>query len=209
MANPQMARKFDFSNSFESNERGMVAARDFTLADIESARAEAFKEGVAAGAEEQRAATEHLAAESLQAIGQRLGDLRGHLDGLRNEIESQALEAVLVISRKLLPHFVEKHGTEEIEGLVRDCLSAVYDEPRVVIRAQDSVLDHVKARLEDLIASSGFSGKVVLLADHAIGLEDCRIEWADGGTERSTSRLWQDIETTIARALGRDVDSGS
>lgn len=209
MANLDMAKKFDFSNSFDSNERGMVAARDFTLADMERAKGEAFEEGRAAGAAEQRAASEHASAVALDAISARLRDLFGHLDALRSNIESEALEAVFAITQKLVPHFVEKHGTEEIEGLVRECLSSVYDEPRVVIRAHDAILDHIKSRLEDLVSTSGFGGKVVLFADPTIGPQDCRIEWADGGTERNAARLWQDIEATIARALGRDITTAS
>lgn len=185
----------------------MVAARDFTLADMERTKTDAFTEGKAAGAAEQRSSSEHASAVALEAISRRLNDLTGHLDILRSEIEAQALEAVFAITQKLVPHFVEKHGTEEIEGLVRECLSTVYDEPRVVIRARDEILEHIKSRLDELISSSGFGGKVVLFADPSIGAQDCRVEWADGGTERNTDRLWRDIEATIARALGREINA--
>lgn len=198
------AKRFNFKNSFDIGERGMAAARDFTMADMEKARADGFAEGKAAGAEEQRATIEQAAATALSRIGERLGALGAEMEALKARTETEALEAVLTIARKLVPHYAEAHGLAEIEGMVRDCLSAVYDEPRVVIRAQDAVLDHVKSRLEELISASGFGGKAVLFADQSLGAADCRVEWADGGAERDVERLWQEIDANISRFLGRE-----
>jgi flagellar assembly protein FliH len=203
MQDVNAAKKFDFRNSFDSNERGMVSARDFTLADLEKARAESFEKGKKEGAVEARASIEHATATALGAIGSRLGELRQDMDAVQQALETEALEAVLSIACKLVPHYAEAHGVSEIEGIVRECLTAVYDEPRVVIRAKDAILDHIKLRLDELIASSGFGGKIVLFADPTLGDTDCRIEWADGGTERDTKRLWQEIEDNITRFLGR------
>jgi flagellar assembly protein FliH len=209
MSRLNVARKFDFSNSFDSNERGIVAARDFTQADIDRAHAEGFQEGHAAGVTEQENTINHAAATALETLVAQFTEMREQLDVLRDETETQALAAVLAISGKLLPHYLKEHGTEEIEGIVRDCLSTVYDEPRVVIRAQESVLEHLKERLDGLVSSSGFGGKVVLFADATLAPHDCRVEWADGGTERDTKRLWQDIENSISRVLGRETESES
>lgn len=207
MSSLQAAKKFDFSNSFDANERGMVAARDFTLADLERAKKEAFEQGRLAGIQQQSETIDQSVAVAAEAIAARLHELGESIAQLRGESEAEAMEAVLAIAQKLVPHYVREHGTEEIAGIVRDCLGAVYDEPRVVIRAQDSVLDQLKGRLDELIAASGFGGKVVLFADPALSPHDCRIEWADGGTERNSQRLWQEIEATILRALGRDQDT--
>jgi flagellar assembly protein FliH len=204
MSDATAAKKYNFRNSFDANERGMVAARDFTLADMEKARVESFAEGKVAGAEEARASLAQATANALDAIGSGLRDLRADMDSIRSSLEAEAVDSVLSIARKLVPHYARTHGMDEIEGVVRECLASVYDEPRVVVRASDTVLDQIKANLDGLIASSGFGGKVVLFADPTLSESDCRIEWADGGTERDMSRLWQDIEDNISRILGRD-----
>lgn len=200
-------KKYNFKDSFDSNERGIVTARDFTLEDMEVARSESLAEGKALGMAEARETIEQNAANALGTIGTRLSELSVEIENLKSRIESEALESVLCIARKLLPHYAETHGLDEIEGITRDCLTAVYDEPRIVIRAHETVLDHIKGRLDDLITTSGFSGKAVLFADQSLGLADCRIEWADGGTERDIQRLWCEIEENISRFLDREVKS--
>lgn len=209
MTKMSVAKKFDFSNSFDGGERGMVSARDFTLADIEKARAEAYEEGKAAGATQERATIEQASADALATIGKRLEALAGDLAHLRTEIETEALQAVLNITRKLVPHYAKAHGLEEIEGMVRECLTAVYDEPRVVIRAHESVLEHLKPRLDNVITSTGFGGKVVLFVDESLSESDCRVEWADGGAERDIARLWQEVESSISRFLAREAPTGT
>ena len=46
---------------------------------------------------------------------------------------------------------------------------------------------------------AGFSGRVVVVAEARIGPADARIEWADGGVERNTEQVWQEIEAIIER----------
>lgn len=204
-----VAKKFDFTNSFDAGDRGMVAARDFTLADMEKARAEAYEKGVAAGKAHERATIEQASATALATVAKRLATLSGELTTLKTTIENEALEAVLGITRKLVPHYAKIHGLDEVEGMTRECLTAVYDEPRVVIRAHEAVLDHIKSRLDDLIASTGFGGKVVLFTDESLAESDCRVEWADGGAERDVARLWHDVEQSISRFLDRDSRTGT
>lgn len=198
------AKKYDFANSFDTNERGLIAARDFTLADMEKARAEGFEAGHAAGAATERASIEHAAANALARIDTGLSMLMTELTAAKERLERESLETVLQIARKLMPHYVKMHGIAEIEGIVRDCLNAVYEEPRIVIRARETILAHLNDRLDALLGSSGFNGKVVMFADPALPEDHCRVEWADGGAERDISRLWREIEENISRFLDHE-----
>jgi len=209
MSETDAVKRYNFRNSFDANDQGVTAARDFTAEDMDKARAEAFAEGRAAGSAEERASIEQAAAGSLKQIGDRLTALAGATEALKAEIETEALDAVLTIARKLVPHYAKTHGLEEMEGVIRECLSTVYDEPRIVVRAEESVLDHIKSRLDDMITASGFTGKVVLFTDQALKPGDCRVEWADGGTERDVEHLWQSVDETISRFLGRNPDPES
>ena len=47
----------------------------------------------------------------------------------------------------------------------------------------------------------GFDGKIVILAEDGMVDGDCRLEWADGGVERSAAKLSAQIETAVHRAL--------
>ncbi|MBX6322342.1 MAG: flagellar assembly protein FliH, partial [Rhodospirillaceae bacterium] len=67
------------------------------------------------------------------------------------------------------------------------------------VRLHDSLLDPLRERLDAVAAGAGFEGRIVILADPAMPVGDCRVEWADGGIERDTDRLWRDIEAALAR----------
>ena len=51
-----------------------------------------------------------------------------------------------------------------------------------------------------LSAQSGYEGKIVLIAEEALLPGDARVEWADGGAERDSARLWRQIDEIVARA---------
>ena len=82
-----------------------------------------------------------------------------------------------------------------------DCLHRVLDEPRIVFRVADDLLDNLSGRIDAMARQAGFHGKVVLLADSGLGASDCRIEWADGGAERDMTRFWAEIDETAKRAV--------
>lgn len=200
-------KRYNFRNSFDTNEKGVTVARDFTVEDLDKARAEGFEEGRTAGIAEERASIEQAGTSCLKQIGDGLAQLAMDTTALKAGVEADALDTVLTIARKLVPHYAKTHALDEMEGVIRECLANVYDEPRIVVRAEESVLDHIKSRLDDMITAAGFSGKVVLFGDRTLAPGDCRVEWADGGTERDVERLWQDVDDTISRFLGREPDA--
>lgn len=209
MSDSNLAKKFRFGNSFDISERGMVAARDFTLADVELAKQKSFEEGKVAGAAEQREQTEHLIATAIGNVAQRMASLESGLTAVKSRVEIEALETVTAIAKKLLPAYAAAHGFEEIKSILHDCLCSVYDEPRIAVRVHDSVLEDLRSQVDGIIAASGFTGKVVLFPDPSLTPSDCRVEWADGGTERDTQRLWREIESSIESFLSTSTKAGA
>ena len=59
-----------------------------------------------------------------------------------------------------------------------------------MLRVNDALFDALQRRLAAIAQANGYAGKIVLLADDALAPGDGRIEWADGGAERDTRRLW-------------------
>lgn len=194
-------KKFDFNNSFDATERGMVAARDFTMDDIEAARNEGFELGREAGLRESKESIEHALGIAIEGVRRDLGSMTQALERLRHDLERRSIETVLAICRKLAPSLAAHFGLSDIENTIRQCMSAVYDEPRIVIRAHEDTISYLEARLEDLKAQSGFNGRVVLYSDDAITRTDCRVEWADGGAERNLEKLFEEIEKSVSTVL--------
>jgi flagellar assembly protein FliH len=106
-----------------------------------------------------------------------------------------------VLLHKAVPASGRKAPLLEIEALLSDCLREAFDEPRLVLRVADSLFEPLQQRLAAITGAAGFAGKVVLLADEALGPGDARVEWAEGGAERDQRRLMHDIDGALARAL--------
>lgn len=180
----------------------------FSQEDIDAARDEGYRAGHAEGLEtgraEATAAAEQANADALDRLGQRLDELSTQVRGASEQRSSESLEVALTLVRKLFPALTRRHGQAEIETLIVESLERLREEPRVVVRVADAQLDTLRERIDGLAAKSGFAGKVVLLSDEDLAPGDARADWADGGAERDTARVWREIENAAARALGAD-----
>ncbi|MEX2008727.1 MAG: FliH/SctL family protein [Dongiaceae bacterium] len=211
----QASEKYLFDSSFDDEAGDANAAATpaaaarihYDAADLAAARDEGFAAGAAAGAAEARATIERTTADGLTAIVARLKSLYDRQAEAAEHSVRGAVGTAIAIVRKLHPELARRHGLVEIEGLLSRTLETLRDEPRLVVRVADGLLDPLRDRLDDMTRTTGFEGRLVLLADAAITSGDCRIEWADGGVERDAASLWRDIETAWRRGLG-GVDDG-
>ena len=118
----------------------------------------------------------------------------------RHEAETrEAVKAAAEIVRRLLPALGKREAVNEVETLISDCLSRLHDEPRLVVRVSDDLMDPIRQRIDALAGASGFAGRTILLADAALKSGDARVEWADGGVDRDVGAIWREIEGAIQR----------
>lgn len=180
-------------------------AAAFTQADLDAARAEGHQagreEGLEAGRNDAAAAADRALAEALETLGTELSTLRGALEAAGEQRSREAAEVALKLVGKLFPALARRHGLNEAEAVVVDALERMREEPRVVVRAGDALVEKLRQRVDGIAERCGFSGKVVLLGDDALGDGDVRVEWADGGAERDTARLWQEVEAALRHAF--------
>ena len=206
-------RKFLFDVSFDDAASGGSTAEPevqeeappppptYNEDELDAARAEAHASGYAAGETAERGRSERLAAEAVAALIGRLDVLADDISAISAAAERRATEIGLAVARKLVPDLLRREGAGEIEAVIRASMRDMFEEPRIVLRVSDGVLDLVKARADAIAGESGFDGRIVILAEEGMVDGDCRIEWADGGVERSAARLSAQIETAVNRAL--------
>jgi flagellar assembly protein FliH len=116
-------------------------------------------------------------------------------------IHRDAVALMQAIVRKVAPSLARRAALDEVAAFTLNCLREALDEPRVVLRVPDALFEAVQRDVAPLASSTGFAGKLVIIADDAMPPCDCRVEWADGGAERDFARVWQDIDAAIARTL--------
>lgn len=171
----------------------------FSAEELEAAKTAAYAEGEAAG----RAAAygEHQQAleRALQAIAAKLSQLASAEERAQLVARTEAVELAVAIARKLAGRLIERQPLEQIEALVLGCMDDMRDEPRLVVRAAESVIQLLDQRVDQLVAQSGFGGKLVLVPDETMAPTDCRIDWADGSAERRQTNLEQEVDQAVER----------
>ncbi len=196
------SQRFLFETSFDTE---AVAARDepaeptVSIAEIESARQEAYADGEAAGRQE---AVNGLEKQLLNGLGRLVEQMTALADDqarYQDGVTQRSVQLALKAIRKLFPALAERDGLVEIETVLADCLREARAEPKIVVRVAEALVDPLQERIVALTASTGHAGEVSVLADASLELADCRVEWAEGGAERVVQQMWQEFEAATQR----------
>lgn len=185
-------------------------APTFTEEDLQVVREAAYDEGMRNGQAEAMATTEHQMSEAMTRIAAAMASLGQAQEEAADANQRVAARVAMAVLKKVLPAACEQHAFEEVVRTVQECFAHVLDEPRIIVRVDQDLVDPVRDKLESVAGLHGFEGRVVVQADPRLGRGDCRVEWADGGAERDQARLLADIEAAVERSLapavGRPAD---
>ncbi|NDE90226.1 MAG: hypothetical protein EB059_03685 [Alphaproteobacteria bacterium] len=160
----------------QSHDQGFVAGKEAAMRDLKN--------------------HQHEILANIQLIFERMADevWKGSA-----EKKQASGEIALAIARKIIPDFIRKNGVQEITAAVESCVTDMINEPRMVLRISDAQFDDVSREINALTARIGYAGKMIILADSTLTENDCRLEWADGGMERSVNLTWSEIERQLHR----------
>jgi flagellar assembly protein FliH len=188
-------QKFQFADlDLERQMEEAEARRRFNEEDLALAESEAEARGHAAGHAEAMASIEAATARILPDILAAAQELADEQARQKKYIEAEAIRLTRMVAGKVLPVFAASQAYSEIEALITACLADRPEEPRIVIRLPEILLERVEARLAALIGKTGFAGKPVLLADPALSETQARVEWANGGADWDYTAQLNEIE---------------
>ncbi|MEX0583913.1 MAG: hypothetical protein WD185_09605 [Sneathiella sp.] len=173
----------------------------YTESDVAALKAEAFENGVLQGQGESLQGVESTISDTMTAISNQLDQLLGNYEAKVDTVKQDAACLALVIASKLAPALIDLAPEAEVRKLIEESLVDLQDEPRIVIRASDATCQSISGKIDEITLSTAFPGKLILLPDDSKQGSDCRIEWADGGTERSLEDIQQRLESTINRFI--------
>ena len=176
----------------------------FSEAELAKAVAEAKtageKDGFAKGRAEAMTQIEKQISTTLSAMAGHIIAATETAAGERKDIASTAVEVARAVLQKLHPELARQRGLVEIEGILGRCIDSLKNEPRLVVYVSSEHLDELKRRVDTMTSNKGFEGRIVLIAEEAMKPGDCRVEWADGGMERSSTAIWAEIEAVLDRS---------
>lgn len=195
--------KFLFDTEFDAGDADSDAseAKLLTGREIQDLRDSAFEDGVNEGAARENKTTEHRHSQALAAIADGLGAISENQTQAMNHIVDEATTLTIAITRKISPALAQHKPLVGIESMIREFLHQLIEEPHIVVRVPEILIDDLKRNIDDIAAGCGFAGRVVLMPDAVMSGNDCRLEWADGGAVRNMESILDDIETGIKRTL--------
>jgi flagellar assembly protein FliH len=202
LARPQ---KFLFDNSFDRPEAPKIEPPPpeptFSEAEIDAARAEGLAAGRAAARAEYARSDAQRLSDALNAIAAGLTAMQPAIaDGLAANARA-SIEVAAVLARKLAGAAAAQEIVAPVTELITDCLPRLLDEPRIVVRVAEAVLDPLRGHVTQAAERAGYHGKVVLIGDPQLTQPACRIEWADGGAEYDLARIAVEADAAVARFL--------
>jgi len=200
---------FDDPMASQAKKAGAVEAQSeveeaptYSEEELNAARQEARAAGHEEGVREATEATENLVAAALTIIGERLSEIFEAQTKSSAATTQDAAAIAITIARKIFPDLNRRNLLGEIGRLVEVSLAGVMDEPRLIIHVNDKSRDALNAHIEELRHAKGFEGNIVLLGDPSIPPGDCRMEWSEGGAERNTAAMWQQIDEIVENNIG-------
>lgn|GEM_PF-2735390 len=201
----QQAEKYNFDTVFGDHAASSRATaprvkKRFSPEEVEEIRLAAHADGVAS--EEAKAA--QSCAKALGACADTLANLFEHRESIERRHKAQALELALLTARKIARKALEIHPEEEIVSLVRECLSKLPGEPRVVVTLSEQLKGSLETQLLEMAEDQSFGGKILVRDSAAMTGADCAVEWAEGGVENSSEKLAQTIEELVHSRLNMD-----
>lgn len=204
-----VTNRFLFDTEFGSESASRKAAAKpvereeavFTESDVAALKAEAFENGLREGQGRSLEGIETAIAGTMGTISHQLKQLLDTHDAKINTLKQEAASLALVLASKLAPALIELAPDMEVRKLIEECLADLHDEPRIVIRANDDICQRIAEKIDDITSRAGFQGNIILLPDDEAAAGDCRVEWADGGTERRLSDIQHRLDEVISRFI--------
>jgi flagellar assembly protein FliH len=219
-----VVRKFEFDNSFDVRPKPAAAPVEpapaaqpepppppptFSREELDAARGAAWIEGKMAGETETRDSISNRAAAACERLAASLAEAAASQDRAIEAIERQAAETLLVLVRKLVPALLDRSGTEEIGVLLRETFAQTLDQPRIIVRCAPDLAAEIGPLVDAAASRAGYDGRTNLISDTTLGARDCRIEWSEGGVERSPQRMIELVDGEIARILAAVDTTGT
>lgn len=165
------------------------------------ARESSYNDGLRDGQSSIEARAADTLAESANQLMDKLGDTVETLAQRQRQYLGDAVTLSATIARKLAAHLIARQPAAEMTALIEECMASLDHAPHLVIRCHPELCDAMKNAAEARMASTGFTGRLVVMGDPEIRLGDGRLEWVDGGLVRDINTISDEINARIAAYL--------
>ena len=218
----QVAEKFMFELSFDNEpevpvepdvdlelrveeQEEEIIVPTFSEEELELARQQGFEAGKQEGL---AATTETLTKQingTLVQIDLKLETAFQTQAAVNDVLARSALSVAKGICAKMLPALAEKNSLNEVDRVISAVFARLVEHPSTTIAVHSTLCEAIEAHINELSIAKGYQGKIIVQADDTMQPSDCKVEWFNGGSERDSQAIWDDITTIVERNLGEDA----
>lgn len=182
--NAPTTTRYIFDEHFDGGKkRAALDALAAAKAQVDAAREHAYQQGLAEGHARAQAEIAAATRSAMEASMGQVAQVLAEVDAMRH---AHLLDAALLtrdMAHVLAGWQSEAEPFRMIDELASDVFANLSQEPRLVVRVADAIIDDVRGRLLDMADQLGFPGRLVFLAEPDMAAGDCVIEWSHGGIE--------------------------
>jgi flagellar assembly protein FliH len=193
-------RKFSFETVFDADgaivRDGAGFKSQFSKAELEAARAEAFEEG--------RNTSEREAVQALSLLSQSMRALLDRYELEQRALREEAVAVALAAARKAAGTALDSFGEERVIVALEAAMETLRGSPRLVVRLAPAMIAGMKSRLEEAARMGGFEGAMLVRAEPSVEIGDVTLEWPDGAIAHDRAAAFARIDEVVRRALTMD-----
>jgi flagellar assembly protein FliH len=192
---------FDVDFARGAAERRQTIALDEHTLKVAEAEHAAQERGYAAAQSDAKVESDRRIAAALERIADGIAAGNSSVKAIETRLECEAVEVAVAVGRKLAPALMAQEPFAEIAALAANCFRQLVATPHIVVRVNDALYSTTQEKLDEIVRSRGFEGRLVVLAESDIAPGDCRIEWADGGVNRDNAAAEAEISKAVTGYL--------
>lgn len=182
-----------------------IITPSFTHAELEAAREEGFKAGLATAQGEHHALQSELRTAALIAIGEALATARADAALVAQHMAGELSATILALLAAALPAAAATLAATEIAALLACVLRPLQREPSLVVRVHPDVEAETAAAMADIWPDH--ATRVTIIADASFAPSDVTVTWREGEARRVTKTLWNEVRIALAPCALPDLDT--
>lgn len=127
-------------------------------------------------------------------------------DRLEEHFYENALAFMASFLQKSFPKLAQKNAFEELEQDLGEKLKAVIQKPKLSITLHPDILKILEPKIKEMMTQNGYEGKYSCHSGDDFGFLDFQIHWEEGGVEKNTQRLIEELDK-IARPFLEQIET--
>lgn len=180
----------------------------FSEEELRAAERDAYQRGFLEGtkdghaqAQSEHSEIERILMEGLENFVKNISPVflqyHNHCQQLKQNMPVLALS----IAKKVAGDALSNASESIIESASKQCADIMVNEPQITVTINSRLADELSHKLKQLSAREKVASNISVLPDENIIISDYRIEWKNGSLERSTEKLWQQMDKVIGNML--------